>query len=374
MRGKKCVLSGSSCKKAIGGEFMKKFLGVILFAAICFVLFLIPSQMVSAITSTPIYRFYSPRTQEHFFTYNPAERDQLLNRGWGNYEGVSWYAPCNGDDVYRLYNPVSDDHFYTRNWSEYFTLSTHRGWIPESVAFYSDTGQRIPVYRLYNPSLQTGSHHYTTSIHEVNVLTSQRGWHYEGIAWYASSLTGQTTDEIKTLGVQFINQETAGAPMGCEAASALEALHYKGHAGEYNLSSFLKTMPIAVNGNPYEGFGGTPYTVVTGIYQSIFPSAFVPWITRFGSAKDISGSNLNVILSQVAANNPVVTWVTLDYQRPRWNQYDWGKGIDNTHVVTVDGYSNSAVHVVDPENGAYWVSKSKFSEAYEHMKFAVVIQ
>ncbi|MDN5591388.1 MAG: glycosyhydrolase, partial [Lacticaseibacillus paracasei] len=67
---------------------MKKFLGVILFAAICFVLFLIPSQMVSAITSTPIYRFYSPRTQEHFFTYNPAERDQLLNRGWGNYEGV----------------------------------------------------------------------------------------------------------------------------------------------------------------------------------------------------------------------------------------------------------------------------------------------
>lgn len=80
----------------------------------------------------------------------------------------------------------------------------------------------------------------------------------------------------KVLGVQFISQEAAGAPMGCEAASALEALHYKGHAVGHNLATFLKTMPIAANGNPYQGFGGTPYAVVDGVYQSIFPSAFTP--------------------------------------------------------------------------------------------------
>ncbi|MCP9380512.1 hypothetical protein KBX72_16570, partial [Lacticaseibacillus paracasei] len=44
----------------------------------------------------------------------------------------------------------------------------------------------------------------------------------------------------KVLGVQFISQEAAGAPMGCEAASALEALQYKGHAAGHNLATFLK--------------------------------------------------------------------------------------------------------------------------------------
>lgn len=117
----------------------------------------------------------------------------------------------------------------------------------------------------------------------------------------------------KVLGVQFISQEAAGAPMGCEAASALEALHYKGRAAGHNLATFLKTMPIAANGNPYQGFGGTPYAVVNGVYQSIFPSAFTPWVSQFGGASNISGSSLDGIISQVAAGNPVVAWVTLNY-------------------------------------------------------------
>ncbi|WP_032778936.1 C39 family peptidase, partial [Lacticaseibacillus paracasei] len=118
----------------------------------------------------------------------------------------------------------------------------------------------------------------------------------------------------KVLGVSFISQEAAGAPEGCEAASALEALHYKGHAIGMSLASFLKTMPIAANGNPYQGFGGTPYAVVDGVYQSIFPSAFTPWVAGFGGTSNISGSSLDGIISQIAAGNPVVAWVTLNYQ------------------------------------------------------------
>ncbi|GAV17420.1 hypothetical protein FAM7821_01924 [Lacticaseibacillus paracasei] len=178
----------------------------------------------------------------------------------------------------------------------------------------------------------------------------------------------------KVLGVQFISQEAAGAPMGCEAASALEALHYKGHAAGHNLATFLKTMPIAANGNPYQGFGGTPYAVVDGVYQSIFPSAFTPWVSQFGGASNISGSSLDGIISQVSAGNPVVAWVTLNYQGPQWHHYDWGNGIDNAHVVTVDGYNDSSMHIVDPENGTYWISKSAFNAAYSYMKFAVAVQ
>ncbi|WP_333604244.1 C39 family peptidase [Lactobacillus acetotolerans] len=177
----------------------------------------------------------------------------------------------------------------------------------------------------------------------------------------------------KVLGVSFISQEAAGAPEGCEATSALEALHYKGHATGMSLASFLKTMPIAANGNPYQGFGGTPYAVVDGVYQSIFPSAFTPWVAGFGGASNISGSSLDGIISQIAAGNPVVAWVTLNYQGPQWHRYDWGNGIDNAHVVTVDGYNGDSMHIVDPENGTYWISKSAFNAAYSYMKFAVAI-
>lgn len=177
----------------------------------------------------------------------------------------------------------------------------------------------------------------------------------------------------KVLGVSFISQEAAGAPEGCEAASALEALHYKGHATGMSLASFLKTMPIAANGNPYQGLGDTPYAVVDGVYQSIFPSAFTPWVAGFGGATNISGSSLDGIISQIAAGNPVVAWVTLNYQASQWHHYDWGNGIDNAHVVTVDGYNGDSMHIVDPENGTYWISKGAFNAAYSYMKFAVAI-
>ena len=72
--------------------------------------------------------------------------------------------------------------------------------------------------------------------------------------------------------------------------------------------------------------------------------------------------------NQVASGNPVVAWVTLNYQSPQWHQYNWGRGTDNAHVVTVDGYSNQSVHVVDPENGTYWISKSAFNTAYSYIE------
>lgn len=193
-----------------------------------------------------------------------------------------------------------------------------------------------------------------------------------GVSSNSGSSNAQPSSS-KVLGVSFISQEAAGAPEGCEAASALEALHYKGHATGMSLASFLKTMPIAVNGNPYQGFGGTPYAVVDGVYQSIFPSAFTPWVAGFGGASNISGSSLDGIISQIAAGNPVVAWVTLNYQGPQWHHYDWGNGIDNAHVVTVDGYNGDSMHIVDPENGTYWISKGAFNTAYSYMKFAVAI-
>lgn len=218
------------------------------------------------------------------------------------------------------------------------------------------------------------SHPATTAAASGNTNASTSQGQASGNGGSGNSGSGNAQPSTsKVLGVSFISQEAAGAPEGCEAASALEDLHYKGHASGMSLASFLRTMPIAANGNPYQGFGGTPYAVVDGVYQSIFPSAFTPWVAGFGGASNISGSSLDGIISQIAAGNPVVAWVTLNYQGPQWHHYDWGNGIDNAHVVTVDGYNGDSMHIVDPENGTYWISKGAFNAAYSYMKFAVAI-
>lgn len=189
----------------------------------------------------------------------------------------------------------------------------------------------------------------------------------------SGAMENESNTVSKVLGVQYISQEEAGAPMGCEAASALEALHYSGHVTNYNLSQFIKTMPIAKNGNPYDGFGGTPYKVTYGIYQSIFPSALTPWVNKFASAKNISGTNIDGIISEIKAGHPVISWITLNYQPAVWDKYSWGWGVDNAHVVTVDGYNGNSLHIVDPENGVYWISKTAFERSYNYMKFAVSV-
>ena len=240
--------------------------------------------------------------------------------------------------------------------------------ISASTRIYDKDGNEVPTYDKYGNQIDNSSATQTADKQAASGQSSS-----------ASTAQSQNSSQkaqpiaSKVLGVSFISQEAAGAPEGCEAASALEALHYKGHAAGMSLASFLKTMPIAANGNPYQGFGGTPYAVVDGVYQSIFPSAFTPWVTGFGGASNISGSSLDGIIRQIAAGNPVVAWVTLNYQGPQWHRYDWGNGIDNAHVVTVDGYNGDSMHIVDPENGTYWISKSAFNAAYSYMKFAVAI-
>jgi hypothetical protein len=42
----------------------------------------------------PVYRFWSPQVQDHFYTIDPAERDRLLKESSQVYafEGVAFYA------------------------------------------------------------------------------------------------------------------------------------------------------------------------------------------------------------------------------------------------------------------------------------------
>ena len=91
--------------------------------------------------------------------------------------------------LYRYWNPGICDHFYTTNWNE---LGSGRyGWGYEGIQCYV-SGQAqsgmVPLYRYWNPG--NGDHFYTTNWNELG--SGRYGWGYEGVQCYVypSARTG----------------------------------------------------------------------------------------------------------------------------------------------------------------------------------------
>lgn len=175
------------------------------------------------------------------------------------------------------------------------------------------------------------------------------------------------------LNAPYINQYQVG-DMACEATALLEALHNKGYANNYNIQSFIKTMPVSPNGNPNEGFGGGYQRVTYGIFQSIYPEPLAKWGSRFGNVQNISEASPADLQSQLLNGNPVVVYVTMHWAAPQYGNYFWGVGVNNSHVMTLDGYRPGYYHVKDPAGGSYWVSASNFENSYNIKRFAVVVK
>ena len=144
-------------------------------------------------TNDPVYRFYNPASQEHFYTATPSERDFLKNTpsiGY-NFEGVAFKASLtNASDlipVYRFYDKTTTDHFFTSNVSEETSLKNNpsSGYNFEGIAFYAvgaSSNLNTPVYRFFNSS--NGQHLFTGNITEITGLSSS--WVSEGVAFKAA--------------------------------------------------------------------------------------------------------------------------------------------------------------------------------------------
>lgn len=91
--------------------------------------------------------------------------------------------PNNKIPVYRLYNPSLGVHHYTAGEAEKDYLSTH-GWNYEGIVFYGvqpNSRNSKAVYRAYNPYVDR--HHWTTNWTEYASIQN-RGWKGESIAWW----------------------------------------------------------------------------------------------------------------------------------------------------------------------------------------------
>jgi hypothetical protein len=103
--------------------------------------------------TVPVYRFFNPVTGNHFYTATETERQIVLNNLPDfEDEGVVFYAyagPIDFDDdevpVYRFFNPISESHFYTANPAEReLVLNQLPEFTPEGIVFYVEPADDQP--------------------------------------------------------------------------------------------------------------------------------------------------------------------------------------------------------------------------------------
>jgi hypothetical protein len=149
-----------------------------------------------------VYRFWSPVISRHFYTIDPAERDHLIgeySHAW-TYEGPVYKAATSAfqaglKPVYRFWSPKGQSHFYTIDEGERDQLMKDFPdfWAFEGVAFYAypegaQPAEGMPVYRLWKPG--DSSHFYTMDPAERDTIMREYPDVYidEGVAFYAYRL------------------------------------------------------------------------------------------------------------------------------------------------------------------------------------------
>ncbi len=141
----------------------------------------------------PVYRFWSPIYQGHFFTADAAERDAIIKR-WPRiwtYEGQRYTAfatQASGTvPLYRFWSNKLNGHFYTADAAERDAVIKRWSdtWSYEGVAYYvypatSNAPNTVPVARFWGPRVQ--HHFYTASPTErAGVIRNWSStWTYEG--------------------------------------------------------------------------------------------------------------------------------------------------------------------------------------------------
>lgn len=149
-------------------------------------------QMASAAATVPVYRFWSPTFNGHFYTADPAERDKIIAQ-WGrdwSYEGPRYSAYTEQVPgtvpLYRFWSSAYRGHFYTADEAEMNNVRAMWPdvWSFEGVAYYvyppgASAPDTAPVYRFWGSSV---SHHfYTASNSERDTVIANwpDRWSYE---------------------------------------------------------------------------------------------------------------------------------------------------------------------------------------------------
>lgn len=174
-------------------------------------------------------------------------------------------------------------------------------------------------------------------------------------------------------GVPRINQKE-GVLNGCEVASLLMGLQYKGYHQGMTLKQIAEAVPKT--DDPHTGF-------ILDIWD-LLPLNQLHWIapdalSKFGKRYydgviDISGASVEDLKREIDNGNPVVVYGTYYFQHPK----SWcGEVPTNLHVMLMIGYNKRTGNIIliDPWGGIeIVVSGNMFATQYNLMKYAVAIR
>lgn len=173
--------------------------------------------------------------------------------------------------------------------------------------------------------------------------------------------------------IEFINQRTNQVLNGCEAASLLMSLHYRGYATNHNLVSFASAMPKH-DTDPHQGFIHSIFDLEPkNVTHWIAPDALARFGSNYATTTNISGSSPEQLKEYINQRKPVVVYTTSNFNYPStWD----GEVPLNLHVVLLTGYNRITGNyiVLDPWSGRKLISKQKFESIYNLMRYAVVVQ
>ncbi|MBQ8984808.1 C39 family peptidase [Candidatus Saccharibacteria bacterium] len=136
----------------------------------------------------------------------------------------------------------------------------------------------------------------------------------------------------------YINQISAGFESGCEAASLLMSMKYKGYGGGISFSSFANNMPKS-DTDPNQGF----YLSMTSLEPRdeahwIAPAPLASYgVASGGSVANVSGWSLDQLDNEVKNGNPVIIYLTFGFNNPK----EYSKGVPrNLHVLVLSGFNS----------------------------------
>lgn len=175
-------------------------------------------------------------------------------------------------------------------------------------------------------------------------------------------------------GIPYISQVTNQVFNGCEAASLLMGLQYRGIATGTSLAQIATDMPKH-DSDPHQGFIHSIFGYApTNVPHWIAPDALTAFGQKYyGGVTNISGTGADGLYEYLDNGSPVIVYGTYAFRNPTgWT----GEVPNNLHVMLLTGYNKKTGNLIihDPWAGKINVSKDNFANIYNMMKFAVAIQ
>lgn len=180
----------------------------------------------------------------------------------------------------------------------------------------------------------------------------------------------EIADAWHILNVPYISQNLSNVFNGCEVASLLMGLQYKGYLRDISLQSYAENVPKS--NDPFSGFTYSIFDLEPLIVPHWIAPAPLALYGRNSSGNlnviDTTGYSLQDLDNQIMEGNPVVIYLTSKFKTPK--PYIEGAP-KNIHVMLLTGYNSITKEqiITDPwthDDGTtrWYISKEKVEKIY----------